>query len=114
MNVHEEIRRLENLADLLDARFGIPGTRLRFGFDSLLGLVPGLGDGISAVPAIYIIHRAEQLGVPRHILSRMVANLVVDTAVGFVPVVGDLFDVGFKANRRNVALLKQHFETQLG
>jgi hypothetical protein len=114
LNVREEIRRLEKLADLLDARFGMPGTRLRFGFDSLLGLVPGVGDGISAVPAIYIIHRAEQLGVPRHILTRMAINLAVDTAVGFVPLVGDLFDFGFKANRRNVALLKQHFETLLG
>ena len=114
METDDEIRRLEMLANLLDAQFGIPGTRLSFGLDSLVGLIPGIGDAITAVPAAYIIYRAERLGVPAPVLARMIANLLIDTAVGSVPVVGDLFDAAFKANRRNVALLKEHLAKEGG
>lgn len=110
MEAKDEIRRLEALADLLDAHFGIPGTPIRFGLDSLFGLIPGAGDAVAAVPGAYIIHRAERLGVPGHVVARMVLNLLADTFIGAIPVLGDLFDVGFKANRRNVALLKRHLE----
>jgi len=111
VKIDDEIARLSKLADLLDSRFRIPGTGIRFGVDSLLGLFPILGDGASALPAMYLIHRARRLGVPQALLNVMMANLAVDLAVGAIPVLGDFFDIAFKANRRNIALLKRHLET---
>jgi hypothetical protein len=109
MHLDEELRRLESVAHWLDSRFAIPGTGIRFGFDSLIGLVPGLGDVATVLPAAWIIHRARRLGVPGHVLARMALNLGIDLAAGAVPLLGDIVDVGFKANRRNVALLREHF-----
>ena len=106
-----ELRELENLAAWLDTRFRIPGTEIRFGLDGLLGLVPGIGDALVAFPALYIIVRSHRIGVPRHLLIRMAANLGIDWLVGSVPVLGDVFDVAFKANRRNVVLLRRHLQT---
>ena len=103
-----DIRDIELLAWWLDSRFRIPGTRIRFGLDSLLGLVPGVGDAATTLPAAWMLYRAHQLGVPRSMLARMGWNVVMDLALGSIPVVGDLFDIGFKANRRNVELLRQH------
>lgn len=103
-----QIERLERLAGWLDDRFRIPGTGLRFGLDALIGLVPGIGDTATAVSAAYLIARAAGLGVPRRILLRMAANAAIDLLVGTIPLLGDLFDIGFKANRRNVALLRRH------
>ena len=105
---HADIGDLELLAHWLDSRFRIPGTRIRFGLDSLLGLVPGVGDAATTLPAAYMLYRAHRLGVPKSMLARMGWNVVMDLAVGAIPVVGDLFDLGFKANRRNVELLRQH------
>lgn len=108
------LRHLEQVADLLDSRFRIPGTRFRFGFDSLLGLVPGIGDAATAIPAIYILLRARGMRAPWPLMARMGVNVAADLAVGSVPVLGDLFDIGFKANRRNVALLRRHFGSPRG
>ena len=108
----DELRELDRLATWLDTRFRFPGTNLRFGLDSLLGLVPGIGDTLVALPGLYILVRAQRMGVPRHLLIRMVANLGIDWLVGTVPILGDVFDVAFKANRRNVNLVKRHFETE--
>ncbi len=105
---HAAIRDVELLADWLDSRFRVPGTTIRFGLDSLLGLVPGVGDAATTLPALYILLRAHRLGVPKKMLARMGWNVLLDLALGAIPVVGDLFDVGFKSNRRNVALLRQH------
>lgn len=105
----ESLRDLELLAHWLDSRFRIPGTGIRFGLDSVLGLVPGVGDAATTLPAAYILLRAHRLGVPKTMLARMGWNVVLDLALGAIPVVGDLFDLGFKANRRNVDLLRQHF-----
>ncbi len=106
-----ELRELERLAMWLDTRFRLPGTQIRFGLDGLLGLVPGIGDALAAFPAIYILVRAHRIGVPRHLLIRMAANLGIDWLVGSIPVLGDVFDVGFKANWRNVDLLRRHLHT---
>jgi hypothetical protein len=101
---------LARLAALLDSRYRIPGTQWRFGIDAILGLVPGIGDTLAALPALYLIWRAQQLGVPKRLLLRMIANVAIDTAFGSVPIAGNIFDLFFKASRRNVALLRRHIE----
>lgn len=110
MGAAEEIRRLEALADWLDSRFRIPGTGIRFGLDSLLGLIPGAGDLVTFVPALWLVMSARRLGAPWHVQVRMLWNALLDFVIGAIPLLGDLFDIGFKANRRNVALLKRHLE----
>lgn len=112
MNPADEIRRLEGLADLMDSRFRIPGTGIRFGLDSVIGLVPGAGDLVTLLPASWLIARASKLGAPPHILIGMVINVVIDLLIGAIPLIGDLFDVGFKSNRRNVRLLRRYLERQ--
>jgi hypothetical protein len=107
--VESELRDLEHLADWMDTRFRVPGTGIRFGLDGLLGLMPGIGDGVVALPALYAVAKARALGAPTHLQARMVGNILVDLVIGAVPLVGDIFDVGFKANTRNVRLLREHF-----
>jgi hypothetical protein len=105
--MHEdEIARLERLARLLDSRFVVPFTGIRIGLDGLLGLVPVVGDTAALLPGLYVILRAYKLGVPNRVLARMLANTAADYAVGSVPILGDVFDVAFKANRRNVEILR--------
>ncbi|MBV0911667.1 DUF4112 domain-containing protein [Anianabacter salinae] len=104
--------RLDRLAQRMDSAFGIPGTRIRVGWDSILGLVPGIGDALAIAPGLYIIGKARGMGAPTPLLLRMGTNSAVDFAVGSVPLVGDIFDIGFKSHRRNVALLRRHIETR--
>ncbi len=96
------------MSRLLDNAFTIPGTRFRFGLDALIGLVPGLGDAASALFSGYIVLQASRLGAPKSVVSRMLVNVGIDTVVGWVPLLGDLFDVAWKSNVRNMALLEQH------
>ena len=105
-----QIERLRTISSLLDNAFTIPGTRLRFGLDALIGLVPGVGDAVGALFSAYLILQASRLGAPRSVLTRMIANVGIDTVVGWIPVLGDLFDVGWKANTKNLALLEQHVQ----
>lgn len=105
-----EVEQLDRLARLLDARFGLPGTRFRVGWDSIIGLIPGVGDALAFAPSAYLVWKAHQLGVPRSTLLRMAANTGIDFAVGTIPIVGDVFDALYKANLRNIALLKQHID----
>jgi hypothetical protein len=107
-----ELERLQQIADWLDSRFRIPGTGIRFGADTVAGLLPVVGDGVAAIPALYLLVRARHLGAPKSLILRMAGNLVVDLVFGAIPLVGDLFDLGFKANRRNVALLRAHIEAE--
>lgn len=100
--------RLETLAMLLDSAITIPGTKIAMGLDAVLGLVPVLGDAISGAIGSYIIWEARRFGAPRWLIARMIANTTLDTVIGSVPFVGDLFDVAFKSNRKNVALLHRH------
>ena len=102
------LRRLERLARLLDSAFAIPGTRFRFGLDGVIGLAPGVGDAVGIALSSYIVMEAWRMGVPPQILMRMIANIVVDGAIGAVPIAGDLFDFVWKANRRNIDLLLRH------
>jgi hypothetical protein len=101
--------RLDMLATVFDTAFILPGTNVRFGVESLLRLVPGVGDAIASVLSCYLLFEAHRLGVPRLLLARMAANVALEAFAGAVPVAGDAFDVFFRANRRNVALLRQHF-----
>lgn len=98
----------------MDSLFRLPGTRIRIGLDSLLGLIPGVGDVAALMPASYIILRAHRMGASRPVLARMAVNTGIDTVVGSIPLIGDIFDVGYKANRRNVALLRRHLEKKKG
>ena len=102
------IARIDALATLLDTAFLIPGTNIRFGIDALIGLVPGIGDAITTLMSLYIVREARALGAPRLLVARMLANVAIDGVVGAVPLVGDMFDVAWRANRRNMALLQRH------
>ncbi len=102
------LKRIKRLAWLVDAAFVIPGTKFRFGLNSLIGLAPGAGDAVLGVISLYIIHQAAQLGVPRHLVMRMIGNVAVEVVGGSVPVLGDLFDVALKANLRNIRILEEH------
>lgn len=104
-------RGLRRLAWWLDAAFRIPGTQMRVGFDALLGLVPGVGDTIGALLSTYIILAAARRGASVWTVARMLANVGVETTLGAIPIVGDLFDATFKANLRNVALLADTLDT---
>jgi hypothetical protein len=101
-------RRLERLAMTLDSAWSLPGTRFRFGADSLIGLIPGVGDMVTLGLSGYLVMEARRLGAPPAMLRRMAINVGLDAAIGAVPVLGDAFDVVFKANRRNMALLRDH------
>ncbi|MGH8585485.1 MAG: DUF4112 domain-containing protein [Gammaproteobacteria bacterium] len=104
----DRLRRLDKLSRLLDNAFAIPGTRFRIGLDGILGLIPGIGDATGAVLSIYLIFQAARLGLPVSALLRMVGNVALETVVGAVPIVGDIFDIAWKANIRNMALLRGH------
>ena len=102
--------RARMVARLLDSGARIPGTTIRFGLDPILGLVPGLGDVAGAVLSGYIVLVGVRLGASRSVVLRMVANILIDTVVGSVPLLGDAFDVVWKSNNRNVALLERFLE----
>jgi hypothetical protein len=106
----DALARLDFLATLLDSAFLIPGTNVRFGLDGIIGLVPGIGDAITTAMSAWIVYEAKQLGVPKHVLARMIGNVALDGLVGAVPLAGDVFDVMFRANRRNIKLLREHLE----
>jgi hypothetical protein len=103
----DPLARARTLARLLDSAAKVPGTGIRFGADAILGLIPGLGDVAGAALAGYLVILAQRLGAPRAVVLRMLANVAVDTVGGTVPIIGDLFDVAYKSNTRNVALLEQ-------
>lgn len=102
----ERLNRLRSIARLLDARFGIPGTGLRLGLDSILGLVPGVGDAATAAVSLYILMEARRMGVGTPALLRMGWNVAVDLGLGAVPVLGDVLDFFWKSNLRNIDLLE--------
>jgi hypothetical protein len=101
--------RLDRLATAFDTAFIVPGTTIRFGVESLLRLVPGIGDAAASALSLYPLYEAHRLGVPRMLFARMLANVLLEGAAGAVPLAGDAFDIYFRANRRNIALLRRHF-----
>lgn len=104
------MRRLDRLATLLDTALAVPGTGIRFGADSIIGIVPGIGDAVTTAMSAYIVYEAHRLGVPKLAIGRMIANMAADGAIGAVPVLGDMFDVAFKANRRNMRIIREHLD----
>src|SRR5581483_1281289 len=108
----QRILRLEALAKLLDVAFILPGTNIRYGIDGLIGLIPVVGDIITTAISLWLVREARALGAPWHITARMLANVAVDGVVGLVPLAGDAFDVMFRANVKNVRLLRRWMEKQ--
>jgi hypothetical protein len=108
----ERVARLEALAKLLDVAFVVPGTNIRYGIDGLIGLVPVVGDIITTAISLWLVREARALGAPWHITSRMLGNVALDGVVGIVPFVGDAFDVMFRANVRNMRMLRKWLDKQ--
>ena len=102
------LRRLDNFAFLMDEAFRIPLTRWQIGWDAIAGFVPVLGDGVMALASLYLLLEARRHGAPPMLLARMLANIGVDALGGSVPIAGSVFDIAFKANRRNHRLLREH------
>ncbi|EGG99295.1 hypothetical protein imdm_1275 [gamma proteobacterium IMCC2047] len=107
-----ELERLERLAYFLDASLDVPFTNFRIGIDSLIGLIPGIGDAASGLISLAIIYRGWRLGASFPVVVRMLLNLLLDVVVGTIPVAGDLFDMAFKANLRNVDLIRNNLRKQ--
>jgi hypothetical protein len=107
----DALARLDRLARVFDTAFVVPGTKIRFGVEAVMRLVPGIGDAAASALSCYLLYEAHRLGVPRQIFARMLLNVVIEGTAGTVPFLGDAFDVAFRANRRNVALLRDHFES---
>jgi hypothetical protein len=108
----QRLARLDALAKLLDVAFIVPGTNIRYGIDGLIGLIPVVGDIITTAISLWLVREARALGAPWHITTRMLANVALDGVVGMVPLAGDAFDVMFRANVRNVRMLRRWMEKQ--
>ena len=105
------LKRLRRLAWLIDGVFSLPGTRFRFGLNSVIGVVPVGGDAILGAISLYIVYEAAKLGVPAPQLARMLGNVALEVAGGSIPVLGDVFDMALKANLRNLAIIERHVGT---
>jgi Domain of unknown function (DUF4112) len=105
----QDLKQLDWLAKLMDNQFAIPGINFRFGFDALLGLIPGVGDILGLLVSGALLRIMLRKGAGPLLMLRMMANVVLDALVGIIPFAGDLFDFGFKANRRNVDMLKHYY-----
>jgi hypothetical protein len=108
----QRLARLDALAKLLDVAFIVPGTNIRYGIDGLIGLIPVLGDIVTTAISLWLVREARALGAPWHITTRMLGNVALDGVVGMVPLAGDAFDVMFRANVRNVRMLKRWMDKQ--
>src|ERR1700737_5071849 len=108
----QRLARLDALAKLLDVAFILPGTNIRYGIDGIIGLIPVIGDLITTAISLWLVREARALGAPWHVPARMLGNVAVQGVIGTVPVAGDAFDVLFRANMRNVRLLRRWMDKQ--
>lgn len=108
----QRIARIEAIAKLLDVAFVVPGTNIRYGIDGLIGLIPVVGDIITTAISLWLVREARALGAPWYLTARMLGNVAVDGVVGIVPFAGDAFDVMFRANMRNVRMLRRWLDKQ--
>ena len=104
------IEALQALSRLMDKAFTLPGTNIHIGIDSIIGLLPGIGDTISVAISGYIYTFAKKAGVPRHLRAKMIWNIFIDWVIGIIPFFGDIFDVGWKANTKNVDIITKHHQ----
>ncbi len=104
----KNLKRIRKIANILDSAIGIPGTKFRIGLDPILGLIPGGGDLIAAVISAYMIYLAARFGLESSEIFKMIKNVAIETAIGSVPIAGDIFDAYFKANMRNLLILEKH------
>jgi hypothetical protein len=110
---HEQrLARLDAIARLLDVAFVLPGTNIRYGIDGVVRLIPVVGDLIASAFSLWLVREARALGAPWHVTSRMLANVALEGVVGMVPVAGDAFDVMFRANMRNMRILRHWMDRQ--
>jgi hypothetical protein len=103
------ISNIEALAKLMDSQFTIPGTQIRFGLDAIIGLVPGAGDFATFLISGYMVMILAKNGASGFVLARMTFNILIDALIGSIPILGDLFDVAFRANQRNMKLMREHY-----
>lgn len=106
----QELKGMEFIARWMDAKFRVPGTNFRFGLDGLLGLIPGVGDLSTFAVSGYLVLLMARNGASGHVLARMILNIVVDAALGAIPIIGDLFDFVHKANVKNMKLMQQYYK----
>lgn len=111
-DIERRLRRVRRVASMLDDQFKIPGTRIRWGIDSLVGLLPGAGDLATAAAGLWLIGEAVRMQAPKRLIARMLWNLLIDSTLGSIPILGDVFDLFWKSNRRNVDLLENHLATK--
>ncbi len=103
------LQQLDMVARLMDSQFKIPGTDIRFGLDAIIGLIPGLGDLSTFAISGYMIVIMSRNGASGYVMARMLLNVLVDTIFGMVPILGDIFDVAYKSNMRNIRLMREHY-----
>ena len=114
MTAQERLNQVQFLARIMDDQFLVPGTNIRFGWDTILGLFPGIGDALTSAISLLIVHHARQTGASPLLLARMIGNVGVDFLLGSIPLVGEAFDFAWKANRKNARLLEQHLRGATG
>ena len=107
---HQELKWLDTTTKLLDNQFRIPGTEVRFGFDFIIGLIPGVGDVVSLGISGVLVSVMARKGASGMVIVKMLWNILLDAVIGSIPFIGDLFDLSYRANRRNLALLQEHYE----
>ena len=103
------IKHLDVLAKIMDSQFRIPGTEIRFGLDSLIGLIPGVGDFAGFLVSGYMVAVLAKNGASGFVIARISLNIIIDALIGSIPVIGDIFDVAFKANQKNLRLMREHY-----
>ena len=107
---HPALKNLDSLAKLMDAQFRVPGTNFRFGLDGIIGLIPGAGDMSTFAVSGYMLWLMARNGASGFVMARMVLNVLIDALIGSIPIIGDLFDIVFKANIRNMKLMHEHYQ----
>ena len=109
----ETLERLDRFATFTDGQFRIPLTKIRFGFDSLFGLVPVIGDLFSLLLSLYLLREANKLGLPAKLQATMIRNTLLDFLIGLVPIIGDVADVGFRSNLKNLKIIVDHVNQEV-
>ena len=112
LSVEQRLARLDAVAKLLDVAFVLPGTNIRYGIDGIIRLIPVVGDLVASAFSLWLVREARSLGAPWHVTARMLANVALEGTIGMVPIAGDAFDVLFRANMRNMRLLRRWMEKQ--